>query len=193
MTKRVPGNRVMTRREPRAAALLGVAALALCGPVAMNMAEAAPLEPEACTALSAERANLLRAGVEADMSRGAAWARQNLADDRLLLIKRLIEVNEQLSFRCGIMVTERPTLIQRAPAPEQAAATPPGIVGEKPNKPTKSKPKPASTPVAGVPGSKPKPQPKDAAASPLKTASEPKAVPAAPPAEKPAPTEKAGN
>ncbi len=147
-------------------------------------ASAAPLEPEACASLTTERATLVSQGVEGDMSKGAMWARQNLPESRLSQIKRLIEVNEQLSFRCGLMVTARPTLIERVPQPTQAMTTPAGDPDRPQKKQTKSKPKPASAAApAGTPGAKPKAaqtEPAAPATKPVvevKTSSAPKAAP----------------
>jgi hypothetical protein len=79
---------------------------------------AAPLDPEACAALKTEHASLVAAGAKSDMSRGPAWAKANLAPERLGRIERLITVEEQLSFRCGELLTARPQMKE----PPQPAA-----------------------------------------------------------------------
>lgn len=157
---------------------------------------AAPLEADACANLTAERAGLVSQGVEGDMAKGAQWARQNLPETRLSQIKRLIEVNEQLSFRCGLMVTARPSLIVRTPTPAQTMTSTSGDPDQPQKKQTKSKPKPASaTPPAGTPGAKPKPAQKQATTPEGKPVVEAKT--SAPPKpstpEKQAPTEKTAN
>lgn len=95
--------------------------LATAGPAA-----AAPLEPEACAALKSEREQLIAAGAKVDMQKGPEWAKENLAPERLGRIERLIAVEEQLSFRCDVLVTARPAL-KEPPKPAQpgkeAAAT----------------------------------------------------------------------
>lgn len=85
-------------------------------------AVATPLDQPACDALKAERASLVAAGLETEMARGPDWAKTNLQPDRLKQIARMIEVDEQLSFRCGEPATARPTL--KEPKPVQAAAVP---------------------------------------------------------------------
>ncbi|WP_171946458.1 hypothetical protein [Hyphomicrobium sp. CS1GBMeth3] len=114
--------RSLARRVP-AAALLPAAMLSLATPTAL----AAPLDPEACTALKTEHTSLVAAGAKSDMSRGPEWAKTNLAPDRLDKIKRLIAVEEQLSFRCGEQLTARPQ-IKELPKPAGVASSiPPPI------------------------------------------------------------------
>lgn len=98
---------------------------ALAGAGGFHAAAAAPLEKDACDALKTEQTALTAAGARADMARGAAWGRANLGADRLKKIARLIEVDEQVLFRCP------------APPPEvDAAAKPPPAATPKP-KPAK--------------------------------------------------------
>ena len=59
------------------------------------------LDKDACKALKAEQADLIAGGVRSDMERGPEWAAANLTRDRLDEIKRLIEIGDQLEFRCG--------------------------------------------------------------------------------------------
>jgi hypothetical protein len=59
------------------------------------------LDKESCKSLSVERDSLVAAGVNGDMDRGPEWAKTNLAPGRLGEIKRMIELGEQLEFRCG--------------------------------------------------------------------------------------------
>lgn len=96
----------------------------LCTALATTMAftpaaEAAPLEPEACSALKTELQGLLSAGAKSDMDRGPEWAKANLTPDKMAKIERLIAVEEQLSFRCGEQLTARPAL-KELPKPEGA-------------------------------------------------------------------------
>ncbi|MCC7251414.1 hypothetical protein [Hyphomicrobium sp.] len=94
------------------------AALILAAP---STVAAAPLEPEACAALKTEYQGLLAAGAKSDMDRGPGWAKANLSPERLGKIERLIAVQEQLSFRCGELLTARP-VINEPPPPEVARA-----------------------------------------------------------------------
>jgi hypothetical protein len=85
-------------------------------------AAAAPLDPQACKDLNAERDVMIGAGLKADMDRGPDWAKANLPEDRLKKIERLISVEEQLSFRCGQLVTASPQIKEPPKPPEENAA-----------------------------------------------------------------------
>lgn len=61
---------------------------------------AAPLDTEVCNNLKEEHGQLTAAGAKANMERGPEWAKAHLAPDRMQQIGRLIEVEEQLAFRC---------------------------------------------------------------------------------------------
>lgn len=63
-------------------------------------ARADPLDEAACTALGSEREKLVAEGLKADMAKGPDWAKANLGPERMKGIEHLIEVEEQLSFRC---------------------------------------------------------------------------------------------
>jgi hypothetical protein len=63
---------------------------------------AARLDQSACNVLKVELKDVLAAGVRDDMERGPDWASANLPADKLSNIKRLIELEEQLEFRCGV-------------------------------------------------------------------------------------------
>lgn len=104
---------MQTRITPIILALVALVALPAT-------AGAVPLDKPACDSLKTEHAALLAGGLEADMARGPEWAKANLAPERLKLIERLIEVEEQLSFRCGEIVTARP-LMKEPPKPEKSA------------------------------------------------------------------------
>jgi hypothetical protein len=94
---------------------LMAALLALSAP-----ARATHLDAAACTSLEVERNGLAAAGTRKDMQNGAEWAKTNLSKERLDRIGRLIEVEEQIAFRC------RPTRAVAAASetgPEPRAAT----------------------------------------------------------------------
>lgn len=121
-------------------------------------AHAERLDKSACDALKAEEATLVTAGVKSDLERGPEWAKSNLAPDRMQQIARLIEVSEQLSFRCrDIKAPPRP-----AAAPGAAAAVVPARAEpkdeEKGTGATKPAPKKPQT-AAGTPSAAPKPPP----------------------------------
>ena len=62
---------------------------------------AAKLDKTACNELGTELAGMVASGMRDDMGRGPDWARSNLPPERLRSIKRMLEVEEQLEFRCG--------------------------------------------------------------------------------------------
>lgn len=144
--------------------------------VAPTPAPAAPLDPETCEQLKREVGDLDRIGARNNMAKGAAWGKANLNSTSLEQVKKLIEIEEAIAFRCP----------KPKPPVEQAAVAPgPG----KPKVKAAAKPKSASAGgvVAGVgegaPPATPKPKP-----APVKRAAEPGAVPqAAAAAPKPRP------
>ena len=62
---------------------------------------AAKLDKTACNELSTELAGIVASGVRGDMGRGPDWAQSNLPPERLRSIRRMLEVEQQLEFRCG--------------------------------------------------------------------------------------------
>jgi hypothetical protein len=81
----------------RSAFLGAVGALA----VFSASASAAPLNRAACKGLKVEREALIAKGIKADIAKGPAWGKASLGPARLDEIRRFIELNEQLTFRCG--------------------------------------------------------------------------------------------
>ena len=63
-------------------------------------AKAAPLTEEECAKLDARRQALVTLGVKENMAKGTDWAKSNLSEGELFLIKTYITVLEQLRFRC---------------------------------------------------------------------------------------------
>jgi hypothetical protein len=76
--------------------VLGVQALVAC----CGAAGAATLDQEACARLKTELMQLELGGTRSSMAKGPEWARVNLPADKLQQIKRLIEIEEQILFRC---------------------------------------------------------------------------------------------
>lgn len=68
--------------------------------VAAQPGAASPLDAQACGPLKEEQVRLEAAGARARMERGPEWARANLPAEGLKEIARLIEVDEQIAFRC---------------------------------------------------------------------------------------------
>src|SRR5262249_9652424 len=87
------GRTSMTRR----ASSLVMAALLLQAPVS----RAAQLDKDACAKLKSEQVELEKDGVRGSLGRGPDWAKANLAPNKIEEVRRLIEVDEQLLFRCG--------------------------------------------------------------------------------------------
>jgi hypothetical protein len=125
---------------------LWVAGLPVAGP-----ALAARLDKEACEALKAEQASLVGAGVRDQMAKGPEWAKANLSRDKISGIQRLIEVEEQLAFRC-----ERPRpAVAAAPAVNEGEE--PAAAGAKAAKGQKAAaPEAAAAPAEVAPAAKAK-------------------------------------
>jgi hypothetical protein len=69
---------------------------------AASAAGAAKLDKAACSDLSNELTAVKATGVKADMERGPDWAKANMPPERLESARRLMELEDQLEFRCGI-------------------------------------------------------------------------------------------
>ncbi len=102
-------------------------ALVLAFPLGgISPAAAVPLDAPACEQLQTQLDTLRNEGAAADMARGPEWARANLPLARLQRIETLLEVEEQLNFRCGLAKSRitLPTTIEggeeEIPAPGEA-------------------------------------------------------------------------
>lgn len=93
-------------------------ALPLIVGLAPSIGAAAPLAKESCDALKAEQVSLTSSGSRADLTRGAAWGKVNLAADRIKKVARLIEVDEQILFRCASPPPEADTTAEAKPKPK---------------------------------------------------------------------------
>lgn len=115
--------------------------LALVGCVAAfafvnGTANAAPLDAAACDAATVEQSQL--SDVPAIIERGAEWAKTNAPPQTLQRVARWIELQEQLSFRCGRgrvtaeaqRAAAAAELIENPPPPPPAPAAAPS--GDKP-------------------------------------------------------------
>jgi outer membrane biosynthesis protein TonB len=139
-----------------------VAASLALAVVAIAPATSAPLDAPACEQLQARLDMLRSEGAAADMARGPEWARANLPPDRLQRIGTLLDVEEQLNFRCGLAKARivLPTTIEggeeEIPAPGEAPAegAPKNIV--LPQKaPTPRRPAAAAAAVTATPKAPP--------------------------------------
>jgi len=178
----------------------------------VSVAIAATLDQEACVRLKTELLQLELAGTRTSMAKGPDWAKANLGADKLQQIKRLLEVEEQILFRCQgkpLVVLPEGVDAEAAPAPAErgkdgAAAKPateskgqskdPPPAAKAPAKAAapaaaaKAAGAPAKAPPGKAPPAKAPPAkaPPGKAAAPAKAATEPAAT-AAPPKPKPKP------
>jgi hypothetical protein len=106
----------------------------------MPTALSAPLDKASCEKLKTEQSQLEQGGTRGNMAKGPEWGKVNLAADKLDQIRRLIEVDGQLLFRCnGRPLVELPKEIEVDPA---AAGASPKEDGEAPAAKTKAAPAP---------------------------------------------------
>ena len=61
---------------------------------------ATPLDKAACSALVSELETLVSTGLRDDIERGPEWAKKNLPDERVRSALRLLEIEDQIEFRC---------------------------------------------------------------------------------------------
>jgi len=91
-------------------------------------ASAASLDKSACNVLKTELAGMVATGARADMERGPEWAKANLPREKLLNIHRLIELEEQLEFRCGLshsrVAATAPAKVDKVVVPEEPEKKP---------------------------------------------------------------------
>jgi hypothetical protein len=67
-------------------------------------ASANPLDEEACQRLRTERQALTVLGIDKHFEKGALWAKERLTVADLNLVKRYLDVYEQIKFRCEKIV-----------------------------------------------------------------------------------------
>jgi hypothetical protein len=157
----------------------------VCLAASSGGAWATSLDKSACHDLNIQLAAMVAAGARDDMERGPEWAKANLTPERLAHVERLIELEEQLEFRCGIshsrIVTREPATKRTQekvviPGPQKKPAHKSSVATEAPAPLASSKPSQAAN----------RPPPKntssvtpEAAAAP-KTAAAPRASPSTP-------------
>ena len=73
-----------------------------------SMAFATKLDKAACAELSTELSALTGTGIKAEMDRGPEWAKANMPPERLQSARRLLELEDQLEFRCGVRSKGKP-------------------------------------------------------------------------------------
>jgi hypothetical protein len=79
---------------------LGITLITAALLLQLPAARATPLGKDGCAKLKTEQAELEKAGTRASMNKGPQWAKANLEPEKLEQIRRLLEVEEQLLFRC---------------------------------------------------------------------------------------------
>lgn len=138
---------------------------------------AEPLDGATCGLLKGEQGRMEQSGVRSSMDKGPAWAKSNLAADKLDQVRRLMELDEQLLFRCSARnLVELPPDADADPAAaktDEEGKAPASTKTDAPAAKSKSG-KNASAPAA-------KAQPKEAAKA------APEAAKAAPAKKKPVP------
>jgi hypothetical protein len=136
---------------------LRVQRLRLGGLLFLGMAGAlgVALDPATCEAVRSEHALLAEGGVMLIIAKGPEWGKANASKSDLVRVARWIELEEQLTFRCGQgRVTEG---AQRAAAMAQQLENP-APTGE--DKPAAGPAPLATEPAAAEAAPKPKPKPK---------------------------------
>jgi hypothetical protein len=128
-------------------------------------AQAGVLDKESCAKLEVEQTKLEQAGVRGTIAKGPQWAKANLPLDKLQEVRRLIEVDELLTFRCqGKPLVLLPSSVDADPPP------PPDDAAD-----TGKDPEGKATPKADTPKDAPKAPPVKKAAAPKVEKAEPKA------------------
>src|SRR5262249_53277777 len=144
---------------------------------------AAPLDKASCDKLKTEQGALEQEGIRAAVAKGPDWAKANLSAEKLTQLRRLLEVDGQLLFRCngrplvelpkdadgevGGETEERapPTQAAKPPAPKKKALArnkpaPPAKKAQAKEATAAKKGKPASGQGAGGEVAKPEPKAK---------------------------------
>lgn len=106
----------------------------------------ASLDKDTCNRLKTEQDGLEKAGIRATMAKGPDWAKANLPPEKLAEIRRAIELDEQLLFRCA----GKP-LVVLPPEADPAATPPPDDKGKPAEGDKKEDKKNAATPSAPAP------------------------------------------
>jgi hypothetical protein len=183
---REPTNAHDDAMTPGRLSLCLVAALAVALSCGHRQARATPLDGETCAVLQSEHGQLKDAGVDKELEKSPMWALANLAPEKLAQVKRYIELEEQLLFRCRSR-----SLIHLHKDPEPASPEDAGGQNKKEAEDA-DRPEPDAAAAGPVkePKQKPKAAPRKAIAGPSAAkskAQEPGKKPAAKAAAQPAP------
>jgi len=63
-------------------------------------AVAEPLDRESCATLQNERKQLFNADMQAALDQGPDWVKKHLTDEAIERVRRFLDVEEQIQFRC---------------------------------------------------------------------------------------------
>jgi hypothetical protein len=143
----------------------------------------APLDKAVCDSLKEEHGRLIVAGAKDNMARGPEWATANLPPEKIKEIRRLIDVEEQLAFRCPQPkpAAQRAESQEPAGAGAEAPSASEQPTGSNPPKAARAKRKAKARAASGGRGTKktsPRPKANDAYIPPPKGSLE---VPSGPP------------
>jgi hypothetical protein len=168
-----------------------VAAALVAPALALDGVHAAPLDAATCGQLKGEQTRMEQGGVRDRMAKGPSWAKANLTADKIAEVRRLIELDEQLLFRCSARnLIELPADADADPAPAAPGASEDGKDAAAPKAdaaPPAGQKKPAAKSAPGESAKAPA-----AKAAPKDTAKAAPASKAASPPKKPAPAKDAG-
>jgi hypothetical protein len=94
----------------------------------LSGAMASPLDKASCDQLKLEQGQLEQGGVRTSMAKGPEWAKGNLKPEQLEQVRRVIEVDGQLLFRCN----GRPLVVlpKDLEEPREDGSEPPKAKGE---------------------------------------------------------------
>ena len=140
--------RPQTRSGSALSAMLLLAILVLA-PVAVR---ANPLDEQACQRLRTERQALTVLGIDKHVEKGAGWAKERLTVADLNLVKRYLDVFEQIKFRCEkvVALVEPEEKDDDDDDGDAAAGASPPMPERKGTQPVKSSAMPAAPPATPV-------------------------------------------
>jgi hypothetical protein len=117
----------------------GAALIALAIALAGWSALAEPLDKESCAKLQGERKQLLNRDMQTALEQGPDWVKSHLTEEAIAGVRRFLNVEEQIQFRCRGGGIEKPAVTTTgggaAEAPPKASATIP-LPDRKPTRPT---------------------------------------------------------
>jgi hypothetical protein len=105
--------------------------------LALQEARGAPLDADACGKLNGERLQLEFGGARNNLAKGPDWAKSNLSPDAINQVRRLIEIDGQMLFRCTGF-----NLVNLSADPDPDPDPPAGLNKEDDDAPAKAEPKP---------------------------------------------------